>query len=104
METWTHTHLQAFLTYILSENRPVQLLVLLLNICLDFKDAPAHFNVIRLCAFILQSLSAEKNFGNKLNAPVTSVPGGAKHAVVADGSAADFLITVRGSHQWDWTD
>lgn len=81
----------------------MQLLVLLLNICLDFKDAPAHFNVIRLCAFILQSLSAEKNFANKLNAPVSSVPGGAKHAIVADGSAADFLITVSAFRQSSMT-
>lgn len=72
-------------------------MVLLLNICLDLKDSPEHFNVIRLCAFILQSLSAEKAFGSKLNKPIVEVPGGNKHAVVQNGTAADFLITVSGS-------
>lgn len=70
-------------------------MVLLLNICLDLKDTPAHFNVIRLCAFILQSLSAEKAFAVHLNKPIASIPGGNKHAVVQNGTAADFLITVR---------
>lgn len=69
-------------------------MVLLLNICIDLKDEPAHFNVIRLCAFVLQSLSAEKSFGTSLNTPIAKVPNGAKHGVVANGSAADFLITV----------
>ena len=71
-----------------------KLLGILVFLCLEHKDDPAQLGLVKLSAFVLQTISAERAFGASLNKPLhssVSMPG--KYAV--EGSAADFLIQVK---------
>ena len=81
------------MSYIIDNERCSELVILLLNQCLDHKDDPATVGLVRLCAFTLQSLSAERGFGNKLNSSLSSVPAAKKHTVAGANKVIDFLIT-----------
>jgi hypothetical protein len=70
-----------------------ELIVLLLNLCLDNKDDPAAIGIVRLCAFTMQSLGAERGFGSKLNAPLGPISAAKKHTVAGSSRVVDFLVT-----------
>jgi hypothetical protein len=54
----------------------------------------AQHGLVRLCAFILQSLTAERGFGDKLNAPVRMHGAYLRSKYGMQGSLADFMIEV----------
>ncbi|GAA95284.1 uncharacterized protein L969DRAFT_92457 [Mixia osmundae IAM 14324] len=80
-----------FREYALEGDKPGSLVVYLLGLSLECRGDPAKLGLIRLCAFILHSLSADRRFGSRLNGsadPQGILP--ARHAV--PGSTADFLV------------
>lgn len=67
------------------------IMVVLLYFCLEYKDTPAQLGLVKLSAFLLQTLSAERPFGSALNKPLDArIPLPSKYCV--PGTAADFLI------------
>lgn len=103
-----------FLNYLLETDRGGELLVSLLTFCLEFKDDEsmylnrflfvncdanlfrylAQVGLVRLSAFLMQTLTAEKGLSAKLNEPVELKPSlRAKYNV--PGSIADFLIVSK---------
>jgi hypothetical protein len=85
-----------FRSYIIDTNRSHDFLVLLLYYAIDYKLDASKQGIVRMCVFILQTLSVEKNFGMSLNKkfenqetlPVTV------RLQNFNGSYADFLIHV----------
>lgn len=100
--------LQKFRAYLLDSDKATDVLAYLLCYALDIKDKPRtsvskevvescspccleQHGLCRALTYIIQTLSAEPAFGNKLSNPVKlSIP--AKWAT--SGTAADFMITV----------
>lgn len=85
-----------FRSYLIETDRARDFVVLSLYYAVEAKDDPAKQSVVRMCVFILQTLSVEEKFGQKLNAPflgqetlpaVLQIPN-------FHGSYADFLIGV----------
>ncbi|KAE9577348.1 Ubp5-interacting protein ftp105 [Colletotrichum fructicola] len=83
-----------FRSFIIDTERLTDFLVLTLFYALEYKNDPSKQGVVRMCAFLLQTLSVEKNFGTNLNRtfgrqeslPLTiRIPG-------FSGTYADFLI------------
>ncbi|KAM0746881.1 hypothetical protein T439DRAFT_306349 [Meredithblackwellia eburnea MCA 4105] len=67
------------------------LVVYLLTLCLENKDDETQMGLVRLSAFILQSLTAERGLGVKLNLPIDLKLGAlTKYAV--PGTLGDFLV------------
>ncbi|KAG0361486.1 hypothetical protein BG005_008218 [Podila minutissima] len=56
-----------FRTYLLETNRVLDILVILLYFCMEYKQDPTHIGLLRMCAFMLQTLSKDKAFGRSLN-------------------------------------
>jgi hypothetical protein len=66
-------------------------MAVLLLFCLEYRDNPAQLGLVKLAAFLLQTLSAERAFGAALNQPLDSkISLPSKYAI--PGTAADFLI------------
>ena len=87
-----------FRSYLIETDRARDFVVLTLYYAIEAKDDPARQSVVRMCVFILQTLSVEEKFGKKMNAPFMgqeTLP-----AVLQiqnfHGSYADFLIGVSG--------
>ncbi|KAG6376070.1 high-temperature-induced dauer-formation protein-domain-containing protein [Boletus reticuloceps] len=81
-----------FRAYLLDSDKATDVLAYLLCYGLDIKDKPQQHGLCRALTYIIQTLSAEPAFGNKLSAPVkVSIP--AKWAI--PGTAADFMITLQ---------
>ncbi|CAK7263240.1 hypothetical protein SEPCBS119000_000396 [Sporothrix epigloea] len=83
-----------FRSFIIDTQRALDFVVLILFYALDCKNSGTRQGIVRMCAFVLQTLSVEKNFGIKLNktfkAHETLPP-----AIRIDsfsGTYADFLI------------
>ncbi|TEA12297.1 Ubp5-interacting protein [Colletotrichum sidae] len=83
-----------FRSFIIDTERVHDFIVLTLFYALEYKNDPSKQGVVRMCAFLLQTLSVEKNFGTNLNRvferqdslPLTiRLPG-------FNGTYADFLI------------
>ncbi|RUS19921.1 high-temperature-induced dauer-formation protein-domain-containing protein [Endogone sp. FLAS-F59071] len=96
-----------FRNYLLETDRVLDVLVVLLYYALEYKTNTAQIGLVRMCAFILQTLSSDRTFGVKLNKPFdghSSLPPNVRIAAF-HGSYADFLIisiyiliaTTRGS-------
>lgn len=86
-----------FRSYLMDTDRVRDFLVMTLYYAVDAKDDPARHGVVRICVFILQTLSVEEKFGQKLNATLVNAE---SLPVVLQipyfhGSYADFLIGVR---------
>ncbi|KAG0248420.1 hypothetical protein BG011_000101, partial [Mortierella polycephala] len=56
-----------FRTYLLENNRVLDIVVILLYFSLEHKQDPAHIGLVRMCACMLQTLSRDRAFGNCLN-------------------------------------
>ena len=66
-------------------------MAILVYLCLEYKDIPAQLGLVKLSAFLLQTLSAERSFGAALNKPLDNrIPLASKYTV--PGTAADFLV------------
>ncbi|WVO16453.1 hypothetical protein L204_104130 [Cryptococcus depauperatus] len=78
-----------FKQYLLASGKSLDLMVYILVTSLEFKDDPSYHGLLRLLAYLLQTISAEPAFGKNLNQTIRmSVPN--KWTVA--GSAADFMI------------
>lgn len=81
-----------FRQYLYETNRTSDLVAYILLISLDLKDDPAQHGLLRLLAYLLQTLSADAAFAQSLAQPVR-LPIPAKWAVSGTpGTTADFLI------------
>lgn len=83
-----------FRAYLLDSDKAVDILAYLLCYSLEIKDKPQQHGLCRALSYIIQTLSAESAFGNKLSSPINIqiptkwVSQGASH-----GTAGDFMIT-----------
>ena len=85
-----------FLSFIIDTNRSHDFLVLIIYYALDYKLDASKQGIVRMCVFILQTLSVEPSFGKNLNKkfenqetlpPIIRLQN-------FNGSYADFLIHV----------
>jgi hypothetical protein len=86
-----------FRSFIIDTERAHDFIILVLFYALEYKNDASKQGVVRMCAFLLQTLSVEKNFGINLNKPFIgqeTLPPAIRIAGF-NGSYADFLIQVR---------
>lgn len=85
-----------FRSFIIDTERAHDFIILILFYALEYKSDASKQGVVRMCAFLLQTLSVEKNFGVNLNKhfeaqetlpPVIRIQG-------FRGKYADFLVQV----------
>jgi len=86
-----------FRSFIIDTERSHDMVVLVLFYAIDQRNDPTKQGLVRMCIFILQTLSVEPQFGKSLNKtfeqqetlpPSIRIPN-------FHGTYADFLITVR---------
>lgn len=87
-----------FRSFIIDTERAHDFVVLILFYALNHRTDPSKQGVIRMCIFVLQTMSVEPNFGKSLN---KTFEGQATLPVSVripnfHGSYADYLITVSG--------
>ncbi|KAI7852075.1 high-temperature-induced dauer-formation protein-domain-containing protein, partial [Circinella umbellata] len=85
---------QRFRSYLMETERALDLMVVLVYYSMENKLDPAQVGLVRMCAFILQTLSSDRTFGVKLNRPFdghSSLPA-AVRIPAFHGTYADFLI------------
>ncbi|RJE23776.1 hypothetical protein PHISCL_03861, partial [Aspergillus sclerotialis] len=84
-----------FRSFIIDSNRSHDFIILCIFYAIEYRNDPAKQGVVRMCIFILQTMSVEPNFGKSLNMKFEAqdtlpqtirVPG-------FRGSYADYLIT-----------
>ncbi|CAO3650512.1 unnamed protein product [Cunninghamella blakesleeana] len=86
---------QRFKNYLTDSARTLDLMVILIYYSIESKTNVAEVGVVRMCAFILQTLSSERQFGIKLNTPFTghaSLPPMARIPAF-NGTYGDYLIS-----------
>jgi hypothetical protein len=85
-----------FRSFIIDTDRAHDFVVLVLYYAIDQRNDPAKQGLVRMCIFVLQTLSVEPNFGKSLNKtfegqeslpPSIRIPN-------FHGTYADYLITV----------
>jgi hypothetical protein len=81
-----------FRSYLLEQDKSMDVLVYLLCYFLEIKDKPEQHGLCRALSYIIQTLSAEHAFGLRLTFPIKSGHIPAKWNV--GGVAADFMINV----------
>ncbi|KAF9232146.1 high-temperature-induced dauer-formation protein-domain-containing protein [Melanogaster broomeanus] len=80
-----------FRAYLLDSDKAMDILAYLLCHGLEIKEKPQQHGLCRALSYVIQTLSAEPAFGNKLSSSIkVSIP--AKWA--SPGTAADFIITA----------
>lgn len=85
-----------FRSFIIDTDRGHDFVILVLFYALEYKTDAAKQGVVRMCIFVLQTLSTEPNFGKRLNKKFEGqmyLPASIKLADFS-GSYADFLILV----------
>ena len=85
-----------FRSYIIDGRRGNDFVVLILFYALEYKTDPAKQGVVRMCVFVLQTLSTEPEFGKALNEIFSTQASLPAHIRLPEfhGTYADFLITV----------
>ncbi|KAL8913730.1 MAG: hypothetical protein Q9172_007217 [Xanthocarpia lactea] len=83
-----------FRTFIIDSGRANEFAVLVLFYALEYKTDQAKQGVVRMCVFILQTLSTEPEFGKHLNKPFATQDSLPPAVRIPDfsGTYADFLI------------
>lgn len=85
-----------FRSFIIDSNRSHDFIVLCLFYAIEYKSDPSKQGLVRMCIFILQTMSVEPNFGKSLNMKFEAqdtlpqtirIPG-------FKGSFADYMIMV----------
>lgn len=92
-----------FRSFIIDTDRGHDFVILVLFYALEYKTDPAKQGVVRMCVFILQTLSTEPNFGKRVNKTFEGqefLPASIKLADF-DGTYADFLIIVSPPSLWE---
>ena len=85
-----------FRSFIVDTDRAHDFVILILFYALEYKTDPARQGIVRMCLFVLQTLSTEENFGKHLNQEFQgqdSLPACMKLNKFK-GTYADFLIIV----------
>lgn len=85
-----------FRSFIIDTDRGHDFVILVLFYALEYKTDPAKQGVVRMCVFVLQTLSTEPNFGKRLNKEFEGqgyLPATIKLADFS-GTYADFLLIV----------
>ncbi|ORZ19392.1 high-temperature-induced dauer-formation protein-domain-containing protein [Absidia repens] len=85
---------QRFKNYLTETNHALDFMVVLIYFSVESKSNIAQVGVVRMCAFILQTLSSEREFGIKLNTTFTghsSLPALARLPAF-HGTYGDYLI------------
>ncbi|KAI9892200.1 MAG: hypothetical protein M1814_001659 [Vezdaea aestivalis] len=83
-----------FRAYIIQTERSLEFLVPILYYALEYRNDPAKIGIVRMCIFVIQTMSAEGQFSKSINKPFAdhdSLP----QATKIDGfigSYADYLI------------
>lgn len=72
-------------------------MTLILFYATEYKTDPSKQGVVRMCAFVLQTLSTEPNFGKLLNQDFETQDSLPANIKLKDfgGTYADFLVIVR---------
>ncbi|CAG8593787.1 3735_t:CDS:10 [Funneliformis mosseae] len=84
-----------FRNYLLETDKVLDLLVVLLYYSIENKQDSAQLGLVRMCAFILQTLSGDRDFGVKLNKPFEnhgSLPANVRIQAF-NGTYADYMIS-----------
>lgn len=83
-----------FRRYLVETGCALDYIVLVLYYALDARDDAAKHGILRMCVFVLQTLSADSTFAEKLNQPFkhTETLPGLMRVPNFHGSYADFLI------------
>ncbi|KAF0344411.1 ubp5 interacting protein ftp10 [Gigaspora margarita] len=84
-----------FRNYLLETDRVLDILIVLLYYSMENKHDQAQLGFVRMCAFILQTLSADRNFGMKLNKQFEghgSLPSTVRISAFNTGTYADYMI------------
>lgn len=86
-----------FRSFIIDTDRAHDFTILVLFYALDQKNDPTKQGLIRMCVFILQTMSVESNFGKSLNKRFEGQESLPLSIRIANfhGTYADYLITVR---------
>lgn len=86
-----------FRSFIIDTDRGHEFMNLILFYATEYKMEPSKQGVVRMCAFVLQTLSTEPNFGKLLNQDFETHDDLPATIKLADfnGTYADFLIIVR---------
>jgi hypothetical protein len=85
-----------FRSFIIDTERAHDFIILILFYALEYKGDASKQGVVRMCAFLLQTLSVEKNFGVNLNKPFDTqdtLPA-AIRITGFRGTYGDFLLQV----------
>lgn len=84
-----------FRSFIIDTDRAHDFIVLVLYYAMDAKDDPARQGIVRMCVFILQTLSVEPTFGRRLNKPFVGQDSLPSTLRIPNfhGTYADYLIT-----------
>jgi hypothetical protein len=85
-----------FRSFIIDTDRAHDFVVLVLYYAMDAKDDPARQGIVRMCVFILQTLSVEPTFGRRLNKPFVGQDSLPSTLRIPNfhGTYADYLITT----------
>ena len=85
-----------FRSYIIESDRGNDFAILVLFYALEYKTDPAKQGVVRMCVFVLQTLSTEPDFGKGLNKIFSDQETLPLNVRIPDfsGTYADFLIVV----------
>ena len=85
-----------FQSFIIDSDRAHDFVVLILFYTMDQKQDPSKQGLIRMCVFILQSMSVEPKFGKSLNKTFEAQETLPANIRIPNfhGTYADFLLTV----------
>ena len=85
-----------FRSFVIDSDKGHEFTVLVLFYALEYKLDAAKQGVVRMCVFVLQTLTTEPNFGKRLNQKFEGQEGLPPSIRLADfdGTYADFLIIV----------
>jgi len=78
--------------YAADSERGADLVVALLSFCLENKEDETQLGLVRLCAYLLQTFTAQPGLAVAVNAPVEIKAASARAKFNVPGSLADFLI------------
>ena len=87
-----------FRSFIVDTDRVHDFVVLVLFYALHHKNDPAQQGIVRMCVFVLQTLSVEPTLGHRLNKPFRGQETLPTSIRIQNfrGSYSDFLVIVRG--------
>jgi len=88
-----------FRSFIIGTDRAHDFVVLVLYYAMSAKDEPAKQGIVRMCVLILQTMSVEPAFGERLNKVFVGQESLPSQLRITNfhGSYGDFLITVSPS-------